>query len=51
LLYDWPAARRWVFRRYGQLVTEAIADAFLGGGPGYRHIPRRVLRRLARQSD
>ena len=51
LLYDWPAARHWVFRRYGQLVTEAIADAFLGGGPGYRHIPRRVLRRLARQSD
>jgi flavin-dependent dehydrogenase len=48
LLYDWPAARHWVFRRHGQLVTEAIADAFLGKR-GYRDVWRLAARSLGRR--
>jgi len=30
LLYEYPRARRWMFRRVGQRLVEAITDVFLG---------------------
>ncbi|HUL03319.1 MAG TPA: geranylgeranyl reductase family protein [Gemmatimonadales bacterium] len=48
LLYDYPAVRRWLFVRYGQRLIDGFATGFLGG-EGFRHLPRRVLRRLARR--
>ena len=47
LLYDYPKVRRALFRRCGQWLLEAFATGFMGG-EGFRHIPRRALRLLAR---
>jgi flavin-dependent dehydrogenase len=30
LTYDWPRVRRFVFRRYGQTLSEAVTDVMLG---------------------
>ena len=51
-LADWPGydemVRRWLFARYGQQLIDSFATGFLGG-EGFRHLPRRVVRRLARR--
>jgi geranylgeranyl reductase family protein len=48
LVYERTRLRRWLFRSYGQGLTEALADVFLGRY-GYRHIPGRALRRVLRR--
>lgn len=48
LLYEWPAVRRWLFRRNGQGLTESVAHVFLGEH-GYRQVPGRALRRLGQR--
>jgi flavin-dependent dehydrogenase len=48
LLYDYPTIRRWLFARYGQRLIDSFATGFLGG-EGFRHLPQRVLRRVARR--
>ena len=49
LLYDYPWIRAWVFRTWGQGLTEALADVFLGE-QAYRHTPGRALRQLERRA-
>jgi len=47
VLYDHVRLRRWLFSRYGQGIIDSFATGFLGG-EGFRHLPRRALRRVAR---
>ena len=45
VLYDYPRVRRWLFRRYGQLMIEALAGP-LNGEYGYRNVLARLGGRL-----
>jgi len=45
LLYDYPKVRSWVFRRYGQRLSEAVTDLIMGRRT-YREIIFRNLRVL-----
>jgi hypothetical protein len=47
-LYEHVTVRRWLFARYGQRLIDSFATGFLGGD-GFRHLPGRALRRLARR--
>jgi len=48
LLYDYITLRGWLFTRYGQRLIDSFATGFLGG-EGFRHLPKRIMRRLARR--
>jgi len=49
LLYERPAIRRWLFRTWGQGLSEAIADVLLGAR-SYRDVWRLAARSLARRA-
>jgi geranylgeranyl reductase family protein len=47
VLYDHPRARRWLFRRAGQRLVEAITDVFMGARTYRRSVAAFALRSLA----